>query len=103
MPSTTLPVPPQTGQSVPSCSPLPPQWGQIFSPVPGVPGAASSPGASGRLLMAAEPGRSGGGSPAETCVLGSGPSTVMKLLFPSVAALSSAALGTAPAHADELF
>jgi uncharacterized protein (DUF1697 family) len=44
IPSITLPVPSQTGQGVPSCSPVPLQCRQRFSPVPGVPGAASSPG-----------------------------------------------------------
>ncbi len=41
----TLPVPSQVGHSPPSGDvALPPQVGQMFSPVPGVPGGASSPG-----------------------------------------------------------
>lgn len=45
MPSMTLPVPPQFGQSAPlAFLPLPLQTGQMSSPVPGVPAGASSPG-----------------------------------------------------------
>src|SRR5215212_5622565 len=40
----TLPVPPQVWQAAPSSWPVPPQVGQMFSPAPGVPGGASSPG-----------------------------------------------------------
>src|SRR4051812_7215907 len=39
-PSVTLPVPPQYSQSFPRSDPLPPHLGQMFSPVPGVPGGA---------------------------------------------------------------
>jgi hypothetical protein len=40
-PTITLPVPPQTGHfEPPLCLPFPWQCGQIFSPVPGVPGLA---------------------------------------------------------------
>jgi hypothetical protein len=46
MPSTIRPVPPHLGQAEPSMRPLPWHCGQISSPVPGVPGAASSPGLS---------------------------------------------------------
>jgi len=44
IPSITVPLPPHSGQVPPSASPEPAQRGQAFSPVPGVPGAASSPG-----------------------------------------------------------
>src|SRR5215207_460616 len=44
MPSITLPVPPQVLHGALPSRPLPLQSGQTFSPVPGVPGAASSPG-----------------------------------------------------------
>jgi hypothetical protein len=45
MPSTTFPVPPQFGQSLPFSSfPVPRQILHMSSPVPGVPGGASSPG-----------------------------------------------------------
>lgn len=44
MPVTTFPVPLQSGQVFASNWPLPLQRGQRFSPVPGVPGGASSPG-----------------------------------------------------------
>ena len=43
MPCTTWPVPPQVGHIEPAILPLPPQRWQGASPVPGVPGAASSP------------------------------------------------------------
>jgi len=49
MPAMTLPLPWQFRQtSPPACRPLPPQAGQTFSPVPGVPAGASSPGAVGK-------------------------------------------------------
>jgi hypothetical protein len=44
MPSITLPVPPQFGHSPESTLPLALQVGQMFSPVPGVPAGAWSPG-----------------------------------------------------------
>ena len=47
MPTVTWPVPPQVRQLTPSTVPSPPQTGQNVSPVPAVPGAASSPGLSG--------------------------------------------------------
>ncbi len=55
MPSTTVPVPAHSVHSAPSRRPDPPQSGQTFSPVPGVPGGASSPGA-----IAGRVGSSGG-------------------------------------------
>ena len=55
MPSTTVPLPAHIAHSAPSISPEPAQSGQTFSPVPGVPGGASSPGA-----IAAWVGSSGG-------------------------------------------
>lgn len=48
MPAVMRPVPSQFGQQLPSLMrPLPPHSGQTVSPVPGVPGAAWSPGARG--------------------------------------------------------
>src|SRR5947209_18919259 len=44
IPSTTLPVPAQSGQGFCPTLPEPLQVGQMFSPVPGVPGGASSRG-----------------------------------------------------------
>ncbi len=55
MPSTTVPLPAHSVHSAPSSSPDPPQSGQRFAPVPGVPGGASSPGA-----IAVRVGSSGG-------------------------------------------
>lgn len=49
MPVVTLPVPAQFVQALPRTVPLPWHTGQMFSPVPGVPGGASSPGLSGGL------------------------------------------------------
>src|SRR5918992_1529777 len=45
----TTPVPAQVWQAAPSSLPVPPQAGQMFSPAPGVPGGASSPGAMSRV------------------------------------------------------
>src|SRR5690606_31942788 len=39
---TTLPVPPHSGQSLPSTLPVPPHLEQMFSPEPGVPGGTAS-------------------------------------------------------------
>ncbi len=47
MPTFTLPVPSQVGHGPEEPRPEPPQVGQTFSPVPGVPSGASSPGAIG--------------------------------------------------------
>ncbi len=44
MPVMTVPVPRQLGHEPPSLRPLPPQARHAFSPVPGVPGGAWSPG-----------------------------------------------------------
>jgi|GEM_PF-3182988 hypothetical protein len=44
MPSLTVPVPSQCGQGMPPFVPVPPQSRQRESPLPGVPGGASSPG-----------------------------------------------------------
>lgn len=50
------PVPPQLTQSAPFfCLPLPWHTGQISSPVPGVPGAASSPGFNCLVVPGADP------------------------------------------------
>jgi hypothetical protein len=46
IPSITMPVPPQFWQGKLDTSPVPWHSGQIFSPAPGVPGLASSPGSS---------------------------------------------------------
>jgi hypothetical protein len=51
MPSLTLPVPLQFGHVPPACAlPVPLQAGQRSSPVPGVPGGASSPGLVGSFV-----------------------------------------------------
>src|SRR5690349_14025104 len=99
IPSVTLPVPSQTGQGIPSCSPRPLQCGQMFSPVPGVPGAASSPGAVGSLLIPDQP---GGEVPVPFPELAArdGVCGVMKLILAGAAAL---ALAAAPASAQEAF
>ncbi|CAI08066.1 hypothetical protein ebA3440 [Aromatoleum aromaticum EbN1] len=44
IPSMTTPVPPHSAQGLPSTTPVPLQARQVFSPVPGVPGGAWSPG-----------------------------------------------------------
>src|SRR5690606_14198511 len=44
IPSITLPVPPQFSHGLLLIRPVPRQTGQTSSPVPGVPGGASSPG-----------------------------------------------------------
>ena len=44
MPSLILPLPSQSAHVWPSTRPLPPHMRHTFSPVPGVPGGASSPG-----------------------------------------------------------
>src|SRR5829696_7615243 len=54
MPSTILPVPPQVGHAREPSRPEPRHSGQIFSPLPGVPGRASSPGLSLALLLSDE-------------------------------------------------
>src|SRR5215207_4732595 len=49
-----LPVPPQVGHAREPSRPEPRHSGQIFSPLPGVPGRASSPGLSLALLLSDE-------------------------------------------------
>jgi hypothetical protein len=61
MPFVTLPVPSHSGQALAPTRPLPPQRPHTFSPVPGVPAGASSPGAIGLFaegLSASRPGES---------------------------------------------
>jgi len=63
MPRTMRPLPSQFAQRWPSFVPLPSHAGQMSSPVPGVPGGASSPGAggvrSGRSAFTLQPSRLG--------------------------------------------
>lgn len=101
MPSTILPLPPHCGQVSPSILPLPRQRGQRFSPVPGVAGAASSPGAWDRSVMPAQPGAAGTVPEPAPHAAGSAASKEFRLRFALAATLLP--FFAAPAQASEIF